>query len=233
MENGGWALRGEFLRRTFQSGDAETVAVDGVSLDLLAGQVALLMGPSGCGKSTLLSLLSGLLRPDAGRVIVLGENLWTMSDARRRLFRLRHFGFVFQGHNLFPTLTAREQLELTLDWGDGAGGSSARRRTEEVLEMLGIASRGDLLPLHLSGGEKQRVAIGRALIKQPSFCFADEPTSALDWKHGQGVIELLQRAARQHNTAVLLVSHDPRIGPYVDRTFEMEDGRLRESRNAE
>jgi putative ABC transport system ATP-binding protein len=232
MENGGWALRGEFLRRTFQSGDAETVAVDDVSLDLQAGQVALLMGPSGCGKSTLLSLLSGLLRPDAGTVFVLGENLWTMNDTRRRLFRLRHFGFVFQGHNLFPTLTAREQLELTLEWGN-SGGSSARRRAEEVLEMLGIASRCDLLPLHLSGGEKQRVAIGRALIKQPSFCFADEPTSALDWRHGQGVIELLQQAARQRNTAVLLVSHDPRIRPYVDRTFHMEDGRLRESPSAE
>jgi putative ABC transport system ATP-binding protein len=126
-------------------------------------------------------------------------------------------------------LTAREQLELTLEWGKVGRGSNPRRRALEMLETLDLASRGDLLPIHLSGGEKQRVAVGRALIKQPSFCFADEPTSVLDWKHGQEVVELLAQAARRHNTAVLLVSHDPRIRPYVDRVFHMEDGRLRES----
>ena len=143
--------------------------------------MALLMGPSGSGKSTLLAVLSGLLHPDTGQVTALGQDLWAMTDKERERFRLEHCGFIFQGYNLFAALTARQQLEMVLRWGESASARDARRRADDMLELLGLAKKGNLRPAELSGGEKQRVAIGRALIKNPKFCFADEPTSALDW----------------------------------------------------
>jgi putative ABC transport system ATP-binding protein len=222
------ALQGRHLTRTFGAGDTQTTALDDVSLDLPTGQVSLLMGPSGSGKSTLLAVLSGLLHPDSGKVTALGQDLWAMSDRDRERFRLRHCGFIFQGYNLFASLTARQQLEMVLRWGEGASATEARRRTDEMLTLLGLAKKAHLRPTELSGGEKQRVAIGRALIKEPHFCFADEPTSALDWAHGEQVVELLRAAAHERGSTVLIVAHDSRIIPYVDRVFYLEDGRLRE-----
>jgi putative ABC transport system ATP-binding protein len=220
-------LQGWNLTRTFGQGDTKTTALEDVSLELLSGQVALLMGPSGSGKSTLLAVLSGLLRPDSGRVLSLGRDLWAMSDTERERFRLSHCGFIFQGYNLFAALTARQQLEMVIRWGEGASAAVARRRTDEMLTLLGLAKKARLRPGEMSGGEKQRVAIGRALIKEPTFCFADEPTSALDWAHGEQVVELLRTAAHERGATVLIVAHDSRIIPYVDRVFHLEDGRLR------
>jgi putative ABC transport system ATP-binding protein len=225
-------LRGHGLSRTFGSGETETVALQDVSLDLYGGEFVLLMGPSGSGKSTLLAALSGLLRPDSGRVQALGQDLWQMSDQEREAFRLRHCGFIFQGYNLFPALNARQQLEMVLRWGQGVSGREARQRTDEMLSLLGLAKKAKLRPAQLSGGEKQRVAIGRALIKEPDFCFADEPTSALDWAHGEQVIELLRGAARERGTTVLVVAHDHRIVAHADRVVQMEDGCLTEPKMA-
>jgi putative ABC transport system ATP-binding protein len=222
-------LRGLHLTRSFGEGDMRTVALDDVTLDIPAGQMTLLMGPSGSGKSTLLAVLSGLLRPDTGSVLALGQNIWALSDSKREQFRLRHCGFIFQGYNLFASLTARQQLEMVLRWGEGAPRREARRRADEMLTLLGLARRAHLRPLELSGGEKQRVAIGRALIKEPRFCFADEPTSALDWAHGEQVVELLRNAAHDRGATVLVVAHDPRIIRYADHVFYLEDGRLRDS----
>jgi putative ABC transport system ATP-binding protein len=221
-------LRGRHLHRTFGSGDTATTALERVSIHLCRGEFVLLMGPSGSGKSTLLAILSGLLRPDTGEVLALGQDLWAMSDREREAFRLRHFGFIFQGYNLFPALTARQQLEMVLRWGEGASARDARNRTNEMLALLGLSKKARLKPAQLSGGEKQRVAIGRALIKEPDFCFADEPTGALDWAHGEHVIELLRLAARERGTTVLVVAHDARIIPYADRVLHLEDGRLAE-----
>ncbi len=226
------ALRGRNLTRSFGDGDTKSVAVNDVTLDLVTGQVAMLMGPSGSGKSTLLAILSGLLHPDSGQVTALGQDLWAMSDRDRERFRLRHVGFVFQGYNLFGALTARQQLEMVVRWGEGASARDARRRADEMLSLLGLAKKAHLRPAELSGGEKQRVAIGRALIKDPNFCFADEPTSALDWAHGEQVIELLRAAAHERGAMVLIVAHDARIIPYVDRVFHLEDGCLREADDA-
>lgn len=219
-------LSGRRLSRSFGKGGEKTVALREASLDLHQGQIALLMGPSGSGKSTLLSMLSGLLRPDAGKVIVLGEDLWNLSDQERERFRLRHFGFIFQGYNLFPALTAQQQLELVLRWGEGVPRKEARGRALELLDRLGLAKKAHLRPGQLSGGEKQRVAIGRALIKRPALCFADEPTSALDWAHGEQVMELLSAAAHDQESTILVVAHDPRLVPYADRVFHLEDGYL-------
>ena len=147
----------------------------------------------------------------------------------RERFRLRHVGFVFQGYNLFAALTARQQLEMVVRWGEGASAREARRRADEMLSLLGLAKRAHLRPIELSGGEKQRVAIGRALIKDPQFCFADEPTSALDWSHGEQVVELLRNAAHDRGATVLCVAHDARIVPYADKVFYLEDGRLHDA----
>jgi putative ABC transport system ATP-binding protein len=219
-------LRGESLSRSFGQGKTTTLALDNVSLTVSAGEVALLMGPSGSGKSTLLAVLSGLLCPDSGRVEVLGQDLWKMSDQERERFRLNYFGFIFQGYNLFASLTARQQLEMVIRWGEGVSSRVARHRSEEMLTLLGLGDRMNSRPGELSGGEKQRVAIGRALIKDPKFCFADEPTSALDWAHGEQVVELLRNAAHDRGATVVIVSHDKRVVPYADRVFEMEDGHL-------
>jgi putative ABC transport system ATP-binding protein len=224
------SLRGLSLTRTFGHGTAQTTALRDVSVELQAGQVGLLVGPSGSGKSTLLAVLSGLLRPDRGEVLTQGVGLWQLSDRVRKEFRRRHFGFIFQGCNLFPALTARQQLEMVLRWGAGASRRQARQGTADLLERLGLTRQADLCPHQLSGGEKQRVAIGRALMKNPALCFADEPTSALDWTHGRQVVELLQAAAHERGATVIMVSHDVRLVPYADRIFHLVDGCLMEPR---
>src|SRR3954447_7114786 len=170
------SLQGWRLTRSFGSGDTRMVALEEVSIDLYPGQIALLMGPSGSGKSTLLAVLSGLLRPDSGRVTSLGKDLWALSEVQREQFRLANCGFIFQGYNLFPALTARQQLEMVLRWGNKVSSREARRRADEMLDQLRLSRKAHLRPAQMSGGEKQRVAIGRALIKNPRFCFADEPT---------------------------------------------------------
>jgi putative ABC transport system ATP-binding protein len=216
------------LTRSFGEGDVKTTAVNSVSLELACRQVSLLMGPSGSGKSTLLAILSGLLHPDAGQVFCLGKDIWTFTDREREAFRQKYCGFIFQGYNLFPALTARQQLEIVLRWGEGTPAREARRRAADMLDLLGLGKKGHLRPSQLSGGEKQRVAIGRALIKEPVFCFADEPTSALDWAHGEQVIELLCAAAHEQGATILIVAHDARIVPYADQVFHLEDGYLLE-----
>jgi putative ABC transport system ATP-binding protein len=225
-------LRGVHLSRTYGDGDKRRAVLRDVTLDLFPGQLALLMGPSGSGKSTLLAIMSGLLEPDNGQVIADDDghmrDVWALTSKQREEFRLRTTGFVFQGYNLFPALTARQQLEIVLKWGGYAVGAEARRRADEMLDKLGLAANHNKKPAHLSGGEKQRVAIGRALVKRPSFVFADEPTSALDWENGAKVIELLRDAAHEHGASILVVSHDHRIVPFVDVYYHLEDGHLEE-----
>ena len=226
-------LRGINLSRAYGEGAIRTSALSDVTLELNRGQLALLMGPSGSGKSTLLAVMSGLLKPDAGKVYAEDNrqlrDLWSLTDREREQFRLRYCGFIFQGYNLFPALNARQQLEIVLRWGSNASNREARKRADEMLSLLGLGNKGTLKPSQLSGGEKQRVAIGRALIKNPRFVFADEPTSALDWSSGERVTELLRAAAHERDATILIVSHDHRILPYVDVHFHIEDGRLTEA----
>jgi putative ABC transport system ATP-binding protein len=220
-------LVGQNLMRHFGEGAARTTAVHDVSLVLHRAEVGLLMGPSGSGKSTLLALLAGLLHPSSGQVIALNRDLWQMSEKERHSFRLNHFGFIFQGFNLFPALTAQQNLEIVLRMGQDVPAAEARQRVDHMLGLLDLGGKGKLRPAQLSGGEKQRVAVARALVKHPTFCFADEPTAALDWVHGRQVVELLCAAARQQGTTLLIVSHDHRLLSHVDRVYYLEDGRLR------
>ncbi|MCS6864021.1 MAG: ABC transporter ATP-binding protein [Gemmataceae bacterium] len=224
------SLRGVNLVRTYGDGTARRAALQHVTINLYPGQLVLLMGPSGSGKSTLLAILSGLLEPDSGQVLADDDgqlrDLWQMNPQQREHFRRKHTGFIFQGYNLFPALTARQQLELVLLWGENVSRREAQRRADAMLDRLGLLPNRHKKPAQLSGGEKQRVAIGRALVKNPTFMFADEPTSALDWENGQKVIELLRDAAHQRGAAVLCVSHDHRLLPFVDVYYHLDDGRL-------
>jgi putative ABC transport system ATP-binding protein len=219
-------LDGRNLLKGFGQGDTRTVAVNDVSLQLFRHELTLLMGPSGSGKSTLLAMISGLLCPDQGQVTAINQDLWNRSKVQMERFRLQHCSYIFQGCNLFPALTARQQLELVLRWGEGVSGREARHRAQEMLDQLGLSKKAHLRPAQLSGGEKQRVAIARALVKKPDLLFADEPTSALDWENGQQVIQLLHQAAHERGAMVLVVTHDARLMEYADRILHMEDGRM-------
>ena len=227
------SLRAVGLVRSFGDGAQRRHALRDVSFQLYAGQLALLMGPSGSGKSTLLAITSGLLAPDQGKVLAQDHHgvvdIWALSDKRREQFRLRNTGFVFQGYNLFPALTATHPLEFVLKCGQGVSQREARRISLEMLDRLGLSSQSHKKPAQLSGGEKQRVAIGRALVKNPAFIFADEPTSALDWENGKHVVELLRDAAHSRGATIFVVSHDHRMLPYVDVAYHLEDGRLEET----
>ena len=214
------------LEKSFVSGIVQVHVLQGLSVSLQPGELSLISGPSGCGKSTLLSLMSGLQKPDGGRAMALGQDLAKMSIGALEKFRLRHTGFVFQGFNLFPALTALEQVQLPLGYM-GLKNSETLRRAKDALDEVGLSHRSHMRPAQLSGGEKQRVAIARAIAKQPQLLFADEPTSALDAESGQRVIDLLHRAARSHGTTVLCVSHDPRLVRHADRVLGMEDGAIR------
>lgn len=211
--------------KAFVSGRIRTVVLENISLEIHAGELTLIAGPSGCGKSTLLSILSGLQRPDHGRVFALSEELGTLDLHALERFRLRHTGFVFQGFDLFPALLVSEQVELPLQYM-GLSSSDLKTRAREALEEVDMLARQHLRPIELSGGEKQRVAIARALAKRPALLFADEPTSSLDAANGQIVIDMLHDIAHRHHTTVLCVSHDPRLIEHADRVLRMEDGRI-------
>ena len=224
------ALSAVQLRCSFGDGDKRRVILDDVTFELQPGTLSLLMGPSGSGKSTLLAILSGLLRPDSGRVLAAEgkgvTDVWSLNERQREQFRLRTTGFIFQGYNLFPALTAAQQLEIVLKWGLDLPQSEAREQSSAMLERLGMKSQMHKRPAQLSGGEKQRVAIGRALVKNPAFIFADEPTSALDWENGQQVMRLLRRSAHERGSAIFVVTHDHRLLPFVDVAYHLEDGHL-------
>jgi putative ABC transport system ATP-binding protein len=220
------SLQAQHLSKAFGHGFERVQVLRDLSLTLTAGHLHMCVGPSGSGKSTLLCILSGLLRPDAGRVQALGTDLWTLDDRERDAFRLIHCGFVFQGFNLFPSLTALEQVMLVLGYTDSRS-PRLRQRAMEALDEMGLAERAHLKPHELSGGEKQRVAIARAIVKQPRLLFADEPTSALDSRTGQRVISLLKDYAERHKATILCVTHDPRALSKADQVIQIEDGGVR------
>jgi len=217
------SIRIRDIKRAYSSGKIVNNVLKGNTFDLYPGKLTLIMGPSGSGKSTLLSVISGLLEPDSGTVHVNDTDIWQLEPREIEKFRLDHFGFIFQGFNLFASLTALEQILIVLKYV-GKRDAEAENIAEDVLKEVGLAKVMHLKPMQLSGGEKQRVAIARALAKKPEFLFADEPTSALDKENGQIVISLLHKAARVHGTTIFAVSHDPRLLPHADRVIRIEDG---------
>jgi putative ABC transport system ATP-binding protein len=219
------ALNAIGLSKGYKIGKLKQQVLKGVDFTAYHGQVTMVMGPSGSGKSTLIAALSGLMKPDEGEVIALGENLWKKKRGKIDRFRLDHCGFIFQGFNLFPSLNATQQVEQVLKY-QKVKKNEAHRRAVEVLGSVGLDHRLKQKPSEMSGGEKQRVAIARALSKMPQLIFADEPTSALDSVSGQVVIKLLHQAAKDRGAAVVVVTHDPRLEAYADRVIHMEDGKI-------
>jgi len=211
------------LSKSFISGTLTVQVLRDLSLTVYPGELTLISGPSGCGKSTLLSLLSGLQRPDSGQALAMGVDLSGFNRAEMDAFRLKHTGFVFQGFNLFPALTAVEQVQLPLGYL-GISEQESKKLAIDALEEVGMLHRADMRPAQLSGGERQRVAIARAVAKAPQLLFADEPTSALDAESGQRVINILHHIARTRGVTILCVSHDPRLIQHADRLLYMEDG---------
>ena len=226
------ALTAKGLTKRFKTGRTYVEVLREVDFEARHGQVTMVMGPSGSGKSTLIAALSGLLKPDEGKVNALGEDLWSRKAGKIDRFRLDHCGFIFQGFNLFPALTALQQVTVALKY-QGKSRVEARRIAIDALDEVGLKPHINQRPSELSGGEKQRIAIARAVAKRPSLLFADEPTSALDGENGQIVIRLLRRAAVEHNAAVVCVTHDPRLEAFADRVIHIEDGRILADRAAQ
>ncbi|ADL00391.1 Vitamin B12 import ATP-binding protein BtuD [Brevundimonas subvibrioides] len=223
-KHGDFAIEAKGLVKRFKSGKGYVEVLKGVDFDARHGDLTMVMGPSGSGKSTLIAALSGLLKPEEGRVDCLDvDDLWKLSNGKIDKFRLDHCGFIFQGFNLFPALTALQQVTTVLKF-QGLSPGAAKKRATEALAEVGLGHRLNQRPSALSGGEKQRVAIARALAKDPKILFADEPTSALDGENGQVVIRLLRRAATEHGAAVICVTHDPRLEAWADRVIKIEDG---------
>ena len=219
------ALDAKGLSKAYKIGKTKQQVLKSVDFNAYHGQVTMVMGPSGSGKSTLIAALSGLMKPDEGSVLALGEDLWKKKKSKIDKFRLDHCGFIFQGFNLFPSLNATQQVEQVLKYCKVPKGE-AHKRARDMLTSVGLDHRLTLRPSEMSGGEKQRVAIARALSKSPSLIFADEPTSALDSVSGQVVIKLLHQAAKERGAAVIVVTHDPRLEAYADRIIHMEDGKM-------
>lgn len=207
---------------------ADVKVLKGIDLELHTGELTLMMGPSGSGKTTLLSILGCILSPTSGRLKVAGQQTDTMSKEALANLRRRHVGFVFQSYNLVPTLSAVENVMLALDLRD-LSGPDAYDNAADVLEQVGLAHRINAMPSKMSGGEKQRVSIARALAGSPSLILADEPTAALDAKNGLAVMELLAQVAQDTKRAVLAVTHDHRTLQFADRIIRIDDGRIAES----
>lgn len=232
MSSNHTAIRAHGIYKRFKTGRSHIEVLKRVDFDANHGEVTMVMGPSGSGKSTLVAALSGLLKPDEGKVTALDQDLWSLRSGKLDRFRLDHCGFIFQGFNLFAALTALQQVEIVLKY-QGHPKAVAREKAANALMEVGLETRMNQRPSELSGGEKQRVAIARALAKTPQLLFADEPTSALDGENGQIVIKLLQRAAKQHGAAVICVTHDPRLEAYADRVIHLEDGHILSDRRTD
>ena len=213
------------LTKWFGEGDTKMTAVNGVGFVAHFGEMLFVVGPSGSGKTTLLSMLSGILRPNAGTVTVKGANIWTLTNDQLAEFRLNTIGFVFQDYHLFPRLTTAENVAIPLILKQRVWNESITE-AEKTLEIVGLKNRGEILPVKLSGGEQQRVAIARAIAGSPEILILDEPTASLDGDTGRMIIAFVKEKILNESRCILIVTHDARINEYADRIIHMEDGRI-------
>ena len=215
----------ENVTKNFRQGDRTVPALCGISLDIQQGRFLAIMGASGSGKSTLLHLMAGLAIADTGRVLINGTNLGDMSDYDLTLFRRRSIGLVFQAFNLIPSLTAQENVMLPLML-EGRNGNAGLEKTNALLNDLGLSDRRQHRPDAMSGGEQQRVAIGRALIMDPAVILADEPTGNLDSANSKSVCELLRDLSAIHGKTIVMVTHEPTVAAYAQEVAVLRDGKL-------
>ena len=219
------AIQAKNLAKWFGEGDAKTMAVKSVSFEANFGEILYIVGPSGSGKTTLLSMISGILKPNSGIVLVEDRDIWKMESDELADFRLNKIGFVFQDYHLFPRLTTVENVALPLilkkrDWKESI------RVANEYLEIVGLAQRAELPPVKLSGGEQQRVAIARAIASRPDILIFDEPTASLDGDTGRKILEFVREHILNETRCIIIVTHDSRIFEYAHRIINMEDGRI-------
>jgi len=219
------ALRAVGLNKWFGDGEAKTFAVKDVSFEAKAGEMLYIVGPSGSGKTTLLSMISGILEPNSGEVLIEGGDLWRLPSNDLADFRLNKIGFVFQDFHLFPRLTTAENVAIPLilkrmNWGE------AIEIAKKYLDIVGLANKAELPPVKLSGGEQQRVAIARAIVSQPDLLVLDEPTASLDGDTGRKIVEFIKENVLNENRCIIIVTHDNRIFEYADAIMKMEDGRF-------
>jgi putative ABC transport system ATP-binding protein len=217
------AIEVKNLVKTYGAGETSVYALKSVDLSVSSSELLLLLGASGSGKTTLISIIGCILSATSGSCKVQGIETIGLSQSKLQKIRLENIGFIFQGFNLFPALTAAENVEIALDV-KGVRGNSAKKRAAELLERVGLKEKLKTHPSDLSGGQKQRVAIARALAGEPKIILADEPTAALDSESGKLIMDLLQELAHEQNRAVIVVTHDNRIFDYADRIVEIEDG---------
>lgn len=219
------AVRAQELVKWFGEGEAKTYAVRGVSLEAYFGEMVFIEGPSGSGKTTLLSMISGILRPNSGTVIVEDKEIWSLASDQIAEFRLNTVGFVFQDYHLFPKLTTVENVAIPLilkklDW------SESIKTALQYLDIVGIKDRAYLTPVKLSGGEQQRVAIARAIASRPDVMIFDEPTASLDGETGRMIVDFVKKNVLNENRCIIIVTHDSRIFEYADRIMKMADGKI-------
>ncbi len=219
------ALKTHSVTKIYKGDIGITRAVDNVSIGVENGEFVALVGPSGSGKTSLLAILAALLKPSEGSIVIDGQDLSKMNEARRARFRREKIGFTFQANNLVPYLTALENVELMLRL-NGKYNRVGRERARELLTRLGLGERLNNLPRQLSGGQQQRVAIARALIHNPSLVLADEPTAALDTERAHQVVETFANLIHEQNRAGIMVTHDLRMTQYADRVIQMVDGKI-------
>ncbi|HLJ15780.1 MAG TPA: ABC transporter ATP-binding protein [Bryobacteraceae bacterium] len=214
---------------SYGSAQARTRALAGVTLNFMPGALTLVMGPSGSGKTTLLSVLGCLIRPDSGRVFVNGEETSKLSESSRTTMRRQNIGFIFQAFRLFHALSAFENVMMAAEVA-GSRDSARKESARQMLTSLGLGDKLHLKPDELSGGEKQRVAIGRAVLANPRIVLADEPTASLDTQAGKKTCHILRRLADKEKRLVVVVSHDPRWKDFAHRTVILEDGQVIDDR---
>lgn len=214
------------ITKKYGEAATEVFALRDVSLEVMPGEVILIMGPSGSGKTTLLSILGALLKPSSGEVNLSGKEITVLSEGELPDVRLKHLGFIFQDFNLLSALSVRENVEVVLNLS-GIKGSEAVKKAEALLSELGLKERLDFRPDQISGGEKQRVAIARALANQPQILLCDEPTANLDSKIGHDIIRMLREIAKEQGKSIIIVSHDTRIKEHADRILWLEDGQFK------
>ncbi len=221
-------LQVSHVSKRYGSGTTEVTAVHDVSLAVSPGEIVLIMGPSGSGKTTLLSMLGALLKPTEGTIQLNGTTISALAENRLPDIRLKQFGFIFQDFNLLSALTALENVAIVAELA-GVKPSEARRKAASLLVELGLSERLNFLPEKLSGGEKQRVAVARALVNDPMLILADEPTANLDSKIGHEIMRLLRRIAKEQGRSIVIVSHDQRIKDIADRVLWLEDGEFKDT----
>jgi putative ABC transport system ATP-binding protein len=219
------AIEASGLQKWFGEGEARTLAVRDVSFTANFGEMLYVVGPSGSGKTTMLSLISGILRPNAGTVKIEGADIWQLDHDALAALRLHKIGFVFQDYHLFPRLTTEENVAIPLilqrrEWHE------ALAEAERDLEIVGLKNRAHLPPVKLSGGEQQRVAIARAICSRPDILIFDEPTASLDGDTGRAIVEFVRKELLTDKRCIVIVTHDARILEFSDRILRMEDGRV-------